>query len=291
MWRPSTPCTPFAAPDHMALPVRSQRQAPSGMRDCGGAVPCRYYYHVPPGISAASPVMVSVHGISLNAAEHLVRMRTQAERVGALLIAPWFDRTHYRGYQRLVCRGGQTRADLALLAMIDDATATFGGDCRRIHLAGFSGGGQFAHRFAAIHADRVAACVTTAAGWYTFPDEACPWPQGLSAPTMPAGIALHPAARQVPIHVLVGSRDNRPEPSLNATAAIVAQQGATRLDRASSWVAAMREDRARHGGADVTLTVIDRLDHDFSKAVDRHALDALVVERLGLTQTKETDCA
>lgn len=290
MWLQSTHSSPFAGPEALAS-FQHQRLAASGLRDCGGAIPCRYYYHVPPALTPDSPVIVSVHGISLNAAEHLVQMRGEAERAGALLIAPWFDRTHYRGYQRLLCRDGQTRADFALLAMIEDATATFGGDGRRIHLSGFSGGGQFAHRFAAIHADRVAACVTSAAGWYTFPDESSPWPRGQSAPTMPPGIALHPAARHVPMHVLVGSRDNRPEPSLNAAAAIVAQQGTTRLDRAHAWFAAMRADRARHGGADVTLTVIDQLDHDFSKAVERHALDALVVARLGLQQIKETDRA
>lgn len=290
MWLQSARSNLFQEPDPVA-PFQHNALGSSGLRDCGGAIPCRYYYHVPAAMAADSPVLVSVHGISLNAAEHLVRMRRESERAGALLIAPWFDRTHYRGYQRLLCRDGRTRADLALLAMITDATAKFGGDGERIHLSGFSGGGQFAHRFAAVHGERVAACVTTAAGWYTFPDADQAWPQGLAAGTMPPGIALHPTARQVPIHVLIGSRDSRPEPSLNAAPAIVAQQGVSRLDRARAWVAAMRADRARHGGAEITLTVIDQLDHDFSKAVERHALDALVVARLGLQQTKETDCA
>ncbi len=262
--------------------------ARTGLRDCGDGVPCRYYYALPAGHETGKPVFVSVHGISLNAAEHLLRMRAAAERAGAVLIAPWFDRAHYRGYQRLLCNDGCTRADLALLTILEDAFAQFGCDSSRIYLSGFSGGGQFAHRFAALHADRVAACATTAAGWYTFPDTQRSWPQGIADGTLPAGMAVHPRARQVPMHVLVGTLDDRPEASLNAQESIVTQQGVGRLTRARRWVDALREDRARHAGAEVTLTVIDGLGHDFGRAVDRHALDSLIFARFGLHHTKET---
>jgi pimeloyl-ACP methyl ester carboxylesterase len=236
-------------------------------------------------------VIVSVHGISLNAAEHMVRMRTAADKVGAVIIAPWFDRVHFRGYQRLLCQDGQTRADLALIAMLEDAAATLGVEVERCYLSGFSGGGQFAHRFAAFHADRVAGCVTSAAGWYTFPDFERPYPQGLAPGSGPAGLELHPAARQVPMHVLVGSLDDRPEPSLNMSKIIVAQQGSGRVTRARRWVEAMQLDRIRHGGAPVTITVLENLGHDFSKAVDCNALDTLIVARFGLQATKEKNLA
>ena len=146
-----------------------ESSAQSGLRTIDAGVPCRYYYHAPADVRPDSPVIVSVHGISLNAAEHMVRMRAVADTLGAVVIAPWFDRAQFRGYQRLLCHDGQTRADLALLAMLDDAADSLGVDVSRFHLTGFSGGGQFAHRFAAFHADRVTACVTSAAGWYTFP--------------------------------------------------------------------------------------------------------------------------
>ena len=93
------------------------------------------------------------------------------------------------------------------------------------------------------------------------------------------------------MHVLVGSRDDRPEPSLNMTKAIVAQQGAGRVTRAQRWVEAMQADRARHGGAPVTITVLKNLGHDFSKAVEHYALDRLIVERFGLQATQEKQLA
>lgn len=290
MWLPSTHCTPWAGPETVRAPDKPG-DGRTGLRDCGATSPCRYYYYVPEHLGADSPVIVSVHGISLNAAEHLMRMRAESERVGALLIAPWFDRTRYRGYQRLLCHDGRTRADLALLTMLDDAAGQFGVNPAEVYLSGFSGGGQFVHRFAAIHADRVASCVTTAAGWYTFPDPELPWPQGQAAGSLPPGMLIHPQARQVPLHVFVGALDDRPEASLNARKAIVAQQGKGRLERARRWATAMRDDRARHGGAEVTLTVLPNLNHDFTTAVERNALDALVVARFGLPQTKETRVA
>ena len=47
------------------------------------------------------------------------------------------------------------------------------------YLFGFSGGAQFAHRYVLAHPDRVAAAGIGAAGWYTFPDSATPYPYGL----------------------------------------------------------------------------------------------------------------
>ncbi|WP_162010989.1 PHB depolymerase family esterase [Oceanicaulis sp. HTCC2633] len=260
----------------------------SGYFAFGSAVPRRYYYHVPAVVRADSPVIVSVHGISLNAAEHMVRMRQEADRIGAVIIAPWFDRTHYRGYQKLLCRDGETRADLALIDMLEDASERFGVDTSRVYLSGFSGGGQFTHRFSMFHANRVIACVTCAAGWYTFPDATSPYPLGTAPESGPAGMSPHPQARKVPMHVFVGSRDDRVEPYLNMDDDVIAVQGVGRLMRAKRWVKAMRQDRKQHGGADVTLTRLKQLGHDFTKAMERNRLDARVVESFGLSSSKET---
>lgn len=287
MWRKSTLCEQlegsvmiFSEP---AAPIESDK-GQSGFHSFGDPVVRRYYYHVPARITHDSPVIVSVHGISLNAAEHMVRMRDVADRLGAVIIAPWFDRKQYRGYQTLLCRDGETRADLALIDMLDDVARRFGVDTSRIYLSGFSGGGQFAHRFALFHADRVNACVTCAAGWYTYPDEQRPYPLGIADGSAPHDLRPHPHADRVPMHVLVGSRDDRVEPSLNMDDDVVAQQGIGRVTRARAWVETMQQHRAAHGGAPVTLSLLDRLGHDFSKAVDRNGLDALIVRCFGLRE-------
>ncbi|WP_284123978.1 PHB depolymerase family esterase [Parerythrobacter aestuarii] len=268
-----------AEPVAGATPCRASE---SGFHSFGETVPRSYYYHVPATVRRDSPVIVSVHGISLNAAEHMVRMRSLAERLGAVVIAPWFDRTHYRGYQKLLCRDGETRADLALIEILDDVTARFGVDTGSIFLAGFSGGGQFAHRFALLHADRVRSCVTCSAGWYTYPDPSAAYPFGTAAGSCPDGSSPHPDAHKVPIHVLVGSRDNHVEPSLNMDADVVSRQGVGRVTRARRWVKAMQQARSPIDGAPVTLLRVQQMKHDFSKAVDRNGLDALIMERFGL---------
>jgi len=258
----------------------------SGYRSFGEVAPRQYYYFAPAVTGPETPVVVSVHGISLNAAEHMARMRTMAERLGAAVIAPWFSREHYRGYQKLLCRDGATRADRALIDILDDFAQRHGIDTSRVYLAGFSGGGQFAHRFALFHADRVAACATCAAGWYTFPDRQAPYPLGLRAGTGPDGLAPHADASLVPMHVIVGDRDDLPEPSLNMTPQVVAMQGVGRVTRARAWHEAMKAER-RTGGAEVSLTILPRLGHDFGKAMERHALDRIIFEKFAIGRARE----
>jgi poly(3-hydroxybutyrate) depolymerase len=54
-----------------------------------------------------------------------------------------------------------------------------------LHLSGYSGGGQFVHRFMLVHPGRVARVAVGAAGWYTFPDPALDW-------SIPAGSSRGP---------------------------------------------------------------------------------------------------
>ncbi|MEZ5743182.1 MAG: PHB depolymerase family esterase [Sphingomonadaceae bacterium] len=262
----------------------------SGYRSFGEGTPRQYYYFVPANAGPETPVVVSVHGISLNAAEHMVRMRVMAERTGAAVIAPWFSRQHYRGYQKLLCRDGETRADLALIDILDDFARRHGIDSSKVFVSGFSGGGQFAHRFALFHADRVAACATCAAGWYTFPDCEVAYPLGTEAGSGPEALSPHPDAGKVPMHILVGSRDDVAEPSLNMTPEVVAMQGVGRVTRAKAWHAAMTAQRGGKGG-EVSLTILPKLGHDFGKAMERHALDRIVFEKFALRRVEEARSA
>lgn len=258
----------------------------SGYRSFGEGTPRQYYYFVPADAGPDTPVVVSVHGISLNAAEHMVRMRAVAERVGAAVIAPWFSRQHYRGYQKLLCRDGTTRADQALLDILDDVATRHGIDTSKVFLSGFSGGGQFAHRFALFHADRVVACATCAAGWYTHPTTGLAFPRGTQCGSGPDGMNPHPDAARVPMHIFVGSRDDVIDPNLNMDEDIVALQGVGRLTRARAWQEAMKSARGRDG-SEVSLTVLPGLNHDFSRAMDHHALDQIVFEKFAIGRVKE----
>lgn len=262
----------------------------SGFRSVPGKPERQYLYHLPASRSGDTPVIVTVHGISRNAAEHMMRLREMAESTGAAIIAPYFSHREYRGYQQLECRTG-ARADLALRDMLSDFSEFSGIGTNRIKLAGFSGGGQFAHRFAMFHADRVETCVCIAAGWYSWPDRDTPYPLGLGQGRKLAGTPLHPGWEQVPIHVLVGSRDNAPETNLNMNPEIVALQGRGRHIRARRWVKAMRGYRSSPGSAPVTLEIIPHFGHDFGKAVARHNLDGRLALAFGLIGKEEKCCA
>lgn len=268
-------------------PFPSLNASQAGFRSIPGVVPRDYFYHVPAEIRPGSPVIVSVHGISMNAAEHMVRLRGIAEANGAVIIAPHFSRKAYPRFQQLQDIRSGTRADLALIDMLADVRRRYGLTFAKIHLTGFSGGAQFAHRFALYHADLVASCVSCAAGWYSFPDELLPFPLGAAPGSGPAGMSLHPDWMKVRHHVFVGSRDTIVEDALNMTAPVVAMQGIGRRERARRWVKAMNEARGAAGEDPVGFTVLRGLSHDFTRAHERHGLTNLIAGAMGILPATE----
>lgn len=263
----------------------------TGFRSIHGPVARDYFYHVPAGLRRDAPVIVSVHGISRNAAEHMLRLRGLADASGAVLIAPHFRRTAYPRYQQLWDRRSGVRADLALIDVVADARARFALAPGKFHLTGFSGGAQFAQRFALFHAGQVASCTSCAAGWYTFPDDGAAFPLGTAPGSGPGGLSLHPDWAQVPHTVLVGSRDTLVDDVLNMSPAVVAMQGTGRRERAQRWVKAMNRARMAAGGPTVRFTLIRGLSHDFTKAHERHGLVDLIAGAMGLAPQQSAERA
>ncbi len=239
-----------------------------------------YYLFVPSAGGAGAPVLASVHGISRNARRHVASYVALAERAGVVVVAPLFPAERYRDYQRLGFAGRGARADLALLAILDEAGRRTGAHAERVYLAGFSGGAQFAHRFAFAHPERVRAMAICAAGWYTFPDTELPFPYGLRAAGTPDGIAFDAAAAlRIPTFVFVGEHDTERDASLRTSVRVDRQQGANRLERARRWVAALRV-AARHHGVPAChrLTLLPYTAHSYRDAIDRGALVQRVFE-------------
>lgn len=261
----------------------------SGFRRLPGFPPREYYYFIPAGIGATAPLVVSVHGISRNAAEHLTRMRVEAERFGAVLVAPLFRRQLYGKYQQLEDRCSRARADLALIDIVTDVRSLAGVTEASFFLTGFSGGAQFAHRFALYHADRVAACISCSAGWYSFPDHQLSYPHGVAHGSGPGGLSLHPDWLSVAHHVIVGKRDNDVVETLNMSKDVVSQQGIGRLRRARRWTRAMNAARRTCALPEANLTLIDGLYHDYSVAVNRFALATLIFDAFFQSHRMEGD--
>lgn len=241
-----------------------------------------YYAVIPKTLRKDAVPLVVVHGISRNAAELALRFGEVAELTGIPVIAPLFERGTFGMYQQVCDPAGAMRSDEALSEMLDDAAHRFGLDTAGIDLFGFSGGAQFAHRYAMLHPARVRTCVATAAGWYTMPDPAAPWPLGLAdAPCAVDSAAL----RRVRFEVIVGALDRQQDKALRRSAEIDIIQGVHRLQRARRWHRAMR--KARVPGS---LTVIPGLSHAFGDAVHL-GIVPLVFQLLGTSRAHHQEPA
>jgi len=151
-----------------------------------------------------------------------------------------------------------------------------------IDLAGYSGGAQFAHRFAWLHPAQTARLTVAAAGWWTFPD-AAPFPYGcgpsLEGPPhvgrcLAAGL---PAFLDRDIVVAVGARDDAPDAATRRGPELDAQQGTDRLARARRWVAAMAEAAEALGAPRrPRLVVLPGCGHDVFDCLDA-GLDKLIL--------------
>ncbi len=121
------------------------------------------------------PPLVAIHGIRRGAEDQAALLAARAAAQGRSVIAPLFDEASWPRYQQVVRKG---RADRALIALMQALRREGLWRTERFALTGFSGGAQFAHRFAMLHPRMVAELSVASAGWYTFPDDAV-FPYGM----------------------------------------------------------------------------------------------------------------
>ncbi len=200
-----------------------------------------YFVYLPTEGQRQNRVFVSVHGISRNAEEHLQGFAAQAERYGAVMLAPLFPPEIFPFYQRLGNSVHQGRSDLAFDRVLQDAGDWLEIAPAPVHIFGFSGGGQFSHRYAMFYPKRVARLVLGAPGWYTFPDPDRKYPLGLASGSNWPNLKFNPARfLKIPTLVLVGEQDDVRDDDLNKSRRIDAFQGLNRVERGECWVNAMR---------------------------------------------------
>jgi pimeloyl-ACP methyl ester carboxylesterase len=295
---------PLAAAEIVPAATLDPAPPPGGIRflssrSCPGM---RYFLSLPPGMREDAPVLVSVHGISRNARAHAEVFTRLCADLGCAVIAPLFTKDDFRRYQQLGYdrAAAGARADLALNAVLDEVGEMTGAATDRVYMFGFSGGGQFVHRYALVHPDRVMAAALGAPGWYSFPDRDTPFPRGLRGAGRRIGFRLKVrGALRVPMAVFVGARDTLRDDTLNTTARIDAQQGHTRPERARRWVAAMRAAAAELGlDTPYAFEEVAGCGHSFVECMiegrmDRRALQfmieaAIAARRPGLRPQRST---
>lgn len=228
-------------------------------------MPMDYYYYLPAQGRQDGRVMVSVHGISRNAEEHLEGFAAQAESYGTVMIAPLFTKKHFPYYQRLGSSIHEGRSDLAFDRVLQDAAEVFDIPIRELKIFGFSGGGQFAHRYALYYPRRVARLVLGAPGWYTYPDPSQDYPQGLRSSELWPKLKFSPSQfLKIPTLVLVGENDDIRDNDLNTTRRIDAFQGFNRVERGERWVNAMRSlARAYQVPSDFRFELVPNASHAY----------------------------
>ncbi|GAA5026207.1 hypothetical protein ACFQRL_12080 [Microbacterium fluvii] len=208
------------------------------------------------------PVLVSVHGTGRKVERSRDQFIPFAERHGVAVLAPLFpvgigEPDDVSNYKELAYRG--IRFDEIVIGMLQQAAARWRLRTDRFFLAGFSGGGQFAHRFAYLHPERLLAVSIGAPGRVTLPDTAEPWPHGVGGAGAVFGADVDLAAvAAVPMQVVVGADDHAAE----LLAAVAedpreARAGATRVARATALA-----EELRALGADVDLSIVPGAGHD-----------------------------
>jgi len=129
------------------------------------------------------PLIVNVHGTGRD----VERCRDQlidfanSERIAVL--APLFP-AGLDGYMDLdnykLLKSKTLRSDLALIQILDEVAAKWAGiQTQKFFLIGYSGGGQFVHRFAYLYPERLYALSIGAPGRVTLLDKSLEWPNGI----------------------------------------------------------------------------------------------------------------
>lgn len=241
-----------------------------------------YFAYVPRRATTASPLLISVHGLERRALQHAVRFSRLAEEMNFVVLAPLFSKARIPGYQRLE-RGPQGDCPLVAFDLtIDVFLRRIGGEARPLRLFGYSGGAQFAMRYAMLGSQPVSRLALAAPGWFTMPDPGQPFPFGL-APSADGERRTPDIDRllSIPVLLTVGADDVRRDRSLNRASQIDAQQGHNRVERAHRWTSAMSAAAAERGRPEqVDLRVMPGAGHDFNENMQQHGLGETVANWL-----------
>jgi hypothetical protein len=193
-----------------------------------------------------------------------------AEQHGWVIVAPHFDAALFNDdFQRLNPWG--TRADVRLNQWCEVLQSLLSGlKTATMGLFGFSGGGQFVHRYVAFHPQRVHRAVAAAAGWYMWPDRGLPYPLGIGPSATPDRLTLDMrAVCTVPLLILVGADDVAPGLETEYRGHDLIQlQGESRKARACTWVAVVQSLAAAQGWpCRVEFAIIPDTRHVLSNAL------------------------
>lgn len=220
-----------------------------------GCRPLTVWYHRPPGLTEAAPVVFVMHGVKRDADYYRDNWAGTAERFGFLLLCPEFNRADFprrRAYQlgNLVDGAGEPLPKAGwtfgvIERLFDFVRETIGNRSERYHIYGHSAGGQFVHRLALFTPGaRYATAIAANTGWYTMPTlGGRRFPYGLrGSPSTPETLERVFGNRLV---LLLGEQDTDAEDPFLRQSKGARRQGKNRFERGQAFYAAAREEAAR----------------------------------------------
>jgi pimeloyl-ACP methyl ester carboxylesterase len=161
--------------------------------------------------AAPLPLVVIQHGTGRSAELYRDRWKSFAIEHRCVILAPLFpaglvEPRELHSFKFLEYKG--IRFDEELLHIVDEVGEGFNTETATFYLHGFSGGGQFAHRFFYAHPDRLAGISIGAPGRITQLDDSLPWWLGTGGFEERFGIRIDlDALRRVPVQMIVGGDD------------------------------------------------------------------------------------
>lgn len=233
----------------------------------------------------SAPPVVSIHGITRNVEEMVEALKPRVRITGRTLVVPHFPRNQFKRYQLARCR---ERADVALLRLMRELRREQLVNDGPFDLSGFSGGGQFAHRFTWLYPHAVENLCVVAPGWWTFPDHQASWPYGIGRKQGHADEAVQSFRlttnlrsfldRQ--ITVCVGTEDIEHDANLRRGAEIDAQQGRNRVQRARNWSKAAKAAAiAQEVPQRISFRLLTGCGHKFADCFEKGGLDGVFVRQ------------
>ncbi|KAI0142582.1 alpha/beta-hydrolase [Hypoxylon sp. NC0597] len=158
------------------------------------------------------PLLVYIHGTGRSIVAIYSELVPFADSTPCAILAPLFPAgmdgpNDIDSYKEL--RSDSLRSDLGLLSVLDEVAYRWPGlETDNVFMMGFSGGGQFAHRFLYLYPERLAAISVGSPGRPTFLDDTQDWPLGVrDAETVFNRTVNTNLIGQLPIQLVVGGND------------------------------------------------------------------------------------
>ncbi|MGP4017700.1 alpha/beta hydrolase [Saccharopolyspora sp. 5N708] len=220
--------------------------------------------------AAPLPLVVIQHGTGRSAELYRDRWKGFAIEHRCVILTPLFpaglvEPGELHSFKFLEYEG--IRFDHELLHIVDEVGERFNTETQKFYLHGFSGGGQFAHRFLYAHPDRLAGISIGAPGRITQLDDSLPWWLGTGGFAERFGIEIDiEAVRRVPVQMVVGGDDVESWEINNPGGPNwmdgVEKTGSTRIERLET----LRDNFTAHG-IEVRFDVVPGVAHKGSEVI------------------------